>query len=92
MKNVLEDGPYAGSYVVPADYYDQLCEVRDKVMLMAQLAGTASSLRDDTAILHIRRSLVGQMFADLGFQLNDVLESIAHVTQISGLVQANSVN
>jgi hypothetical protein len=58
-------------------HYDELCTIRDKLLLMAQLAGTASSNGDHDTILFIRHSLIGQLFGDLSFQIDDVLEDVA---------------
>jgi hypothetical protein len=49
----------AGSYALSADQYDDLCVIRDKLLLMAQLASTASTNDDPRTMLFIRRALIG---------------------------------
>lgn len=89
MNNVPHNDPYAGCYLLPQDHYDELCEVRDKLLLLAQLAGTATSPGDNSAMLFVRRALLGQLFADLSFLLSDALEGITQVTAMAGRVQAH---
>lgn len=89
MNSFTHDEPYAGCYVLSQVDYEELCEIRDKLLLMAQLAGTAQSPSDSTAMLFIRRALLGQLFADLSFQIRDVLDGITHVTAIAHRVQTH---
>ena len=42
---------HPASYVLSRDNYDELCTIRDKLLLMAQLAGTATSNGDHDTIL-----------------------------------------
>ena len=77
------------SYVLSRDNYDELCTIRDKLLLMAQLAGTATSNGDHDTILFIRRSLIGQLFGDLSFQVDDVLENIAKAATCVDHAQAH---
>lgn len=77
MNNPPHDLLNAGSYLLSQDHYDDLCMIRDKLLLMAQLAGTATSNGEHDTILFIRRSLIGQLFGDLSFQVADVLEAVA---------------
>jgi hypothetical protein len=51
--------------------------VRDKLLLMAQPAGSATSASDDYTMLFVRRVLIGQLFIDLGFQISDLVDAIA---------------
>ena len=89
MNHFTHGEPYAGCYVLSQDCYDELCEVRDKLLLMAQLAGTAAAPGDNSAMLFIRRALLGQLFADLSFQIHDVLDGITHVTALANHVKAH---
>jgi hypothetical protein len=68
---------HPASFVLSRDHYDELCTIHDKLLLMAQLAGTATSNGEHDTILFIRRSLIGQLFGDLSFQIDDVLEDVA---------------
>jgi hypothetical protein len=68
---------HPASYELPRDHYDELCTIRDKLLLMAQLAGTTTANREHDSILIIRRSLIGRLFGDLSFQLSDVLDDVA---------------
>ena len=70
---------HPASYVLSRDHYDDLCMIRDKLLLMAQLAGTNTSNGDHDFVLFIRRSLIGQLFGDLSCQLGDVLEDVAEI-------------
>ncbi|RDS81775.1 XAC0095 family protein [Dyella psychrodurans] len=80
MNNPTHNLLNAGNYVLSQDHYDDLCAIRDKLLLMAQLAGTATTNGDHDTILFIRRSLIGQLFADLSFQMGDVLDTVKHTT------------
>jgi hypothetical protein len=71
---------HPASFVLTRDHYDELCMIRDKLLLMAQLAGTPTSNGDHDTILFIRRNLIGRLFGDLSFQLGDVLEDVAEAT------------
>ena len=77
------------SYVLSRDHYDELCAIRDKLLLVAQLAGTATSNGDHDTILFIRRSPIGQLFGDLSFQIDDVLEDVAKAATCVDHVQAH---
>lgn len=77
MNNCHHDLLNPGSYVLSQDHYDNLCTIRDKLLLMAQLAGTATSSSDDHTMLFVRRALIGRLFGDMGFQIADVLDGLA---------------
>ena len=79
----------AGSYELPHDHYDKLCAVRDKLLLMVTLAGTHTSNGDHDALLFIRRSLIGQLFRDRSFQVDDVLEDVAKTIACVDYTQAH---
>ncbi|RDS81977.1 XAC0095 family protein [Dyella psychrodurans] len=79
----------AGSYVLSKDDYDELRMIRDKLLLMAQLAGTETTNGDHDTMLFINRSMIGRLFADLSFQMGDVLETIKHATTSVDLAQAH---
>ncbi|RDS80067.1 XAC0095 family protein [Dyella psychrodurans] len=79
----------AGSYVLSKDDYDELCIIRDKLLLMAQLAGTATTNGDHDTILFINRSMIGRLFADLSFQLGDVLKIVKHASTCVDLTQTH---
>ncbi|RDS84172.1 XAC0095 family protein [Dyella psychrodurans] len=79
----------AGSYMLSQDHYDDLCMIRDKLLLMAQLAGTSTTNGDHDTLLFIRRSLIGQLFGDLSFQVCNVLEAITHTTPHGDSAQAH---
>jgi hypothetical protein len=64
-------------YVLSQDHYDDLCTVRDTLLLMAQLAGSVTTSRDDYTMLFVRRALIGRLFSDLGFQISDLVDAIA---------------
>ncbi len=89
MNNLPHDLLNAGSYVLSQDHYDDLCAIRDKLLLMAQLAGTATSNGDHDTILFIRRSLIGQLFGDMSFQIGDVIEAVAKTTTCVDHAQAH---
>jgi hypothetical protein len=80
MNNLSHDLLNAGSYVLSVDQYDELCMIRDKLLLMAQLAGNTTTNDDPRTMLIIRRVLIGQLFADLSFQIDDLLEIVAKTT------------
>jgi hypothetical protein len=80
---------HPASFVLSRDNYDELCTIRDKLLLMAQLAGTATSNGDHDTILFIRRSLIGQLFGDLSFQIDDVLGDVAKAETCVDHVQAH---
>ena len=71
---------HPASFVLSRDNYDDLCMIRDKLLLLAQLAGTNTSNGDHDFVLFIRRGLIGRLFGDLNCQLNDVLEAVAQIT------------
>jgi hypothetical protein len=74
----------ADSYLLPKDLYADLAHIRDKMLLITQLAGTTHTNGDDDAMIFIHRGLIGELFRDMSYQLGDVLEAIAktaaHVT------------
>ncbi|GFZ87292.1 XAC0095 family protein [Dyella caseinilytica] len=76
-------------YVLSQDQYDDLCTTRDKLLLMAQFAGTATSNGDHDTILFIRRSLIGRLFGDLSFEIGEVLEAVAKATTSIDHAQAH---
>jgi hypothetical protein len=80
---------HPASFVLSRDHYDELCTIRDKLLLMAQLAGTATSNGDHDTLLFIRRSLIGQLFADLSFQVGNVLEDVAKAITCMDHLQAH---
>lgn len=80
MNNKLHNLLNPGSYVLSQDQYEDLCTVRDKLLLMAQLAGPVTAMGDNNTMLFIRRALLGRLFGDLSFQICDVLDDIAHDT------------
>jgi hypothetical protein len=45
---------HPASYELPRDHYDELCTIRDKLLLMAQLAGTTTANHEHDTILIIR--------------------------------------
>jgi hypothetical protein len=87
MNNLSHDLLNAGSYVLSIDQYDELCAIRDKLLLMAQLAGTETTNADPRTMLFIRRILIGQLFADLSFQIDGVLEVVAKTVVHDGCVE-----
>lgn len=89
MTNPLHDLLNPPSYVLSQDDYEDLCAVRDKLLTMGQLAGTASSSGDKNAVLVIRRFLIGQLFVDLSFQMGDVLDAIAATATRGDRMQAH---
>lgn len=76
MNNLIHELLNPPSYVVSEDIYEDLCMVRDKLLLMAQLTGTATSNGDHDTSLLIRRGLIWQLFSDLSFQVNNVLAAM----------------
>ncbi|WP_233842900.1 hypothetical protein [Dyella sp. 2HG41-7] len=88
MKHFLIDLPSEGGYVLSQGDYNQLCEARDRLFLMAQLAGVASCDVDNQALLVIRRMPLGHLFGDLSCQIGEVLDAIAHVTPIASSAQS----
>ena len=80
---------HPASFVLTRDHYDELCTIRDKLLLMAQLAGTATSNGGHDTILFIRRSLIGRLFGDLSFQVDDVLKAVAETTTCMDGMQAH---
>ncbi|RDS83369.1 XAC0095 family protein [Dyella psychrodurans] len=89
MNNPTHNLFNAGSYELSKVDYDELCIIRDKLLLMAQLAGTATTNGDHDTILFINRSMIGRLFADLSFQMGDVLETIKHATTSVDLAQTH---
>lgn len=71
------DCPFSeGDYLLTQEEYAELCLIRDKLLLLAQLAGTTYANGNHDNILFIRRSMIGQLFADLSNHLVEVLELI----------------
>jgi hypothetical protein len=66
----------ADSYLLPKDLYADLAHIRDKMLLITQLAGTTHTNGDDDAMIFIHRGLIGELFRDMSYQLGDVLEAI----------------
>jgi hypothetical protein len=81
----MNNGPYHDllnprPYELSQGQFRELCEVRDKLLLFAQLSGMTRSTGDNrNAMLFIRRTLLGSVFGDLGFQLTDILDDLTHV-------------
>jgi hypothetical protein len=46
--------------VLSQDHYDDLCTVRDTLLLMAQLAGSVTTSSGDYTMLFVRRALIGR--------------------------------
>ncbi|RDS83692.1 hypothetical protein DWU98_05035 [Dyella monticola] len=77
--NTPRDLLYEGNHLLSHDHYLELCDIRDKLLLMAQLAGSSTSLNDPHAMLYIRRALLGEMLGNLSFQLNVALFALERV-------------
>jgi hypothetical protein len=75
--NPTDHLPLADSYLLPKDLYADLAHIRDKMLLITQLAGTTHTNGDDDAMIFIHRGLIGELFRDMSYQLGDVLEAIA---------------
>ncbi|RDS79668.1 hypothetical protein DWU98_16515 [Dyella monticola] len=76
MTSTLHDVLNPKTYALSQDHFDDLCVICDKLLLMAQLAGTAPTVDEDSAMLLIRRVLLGQLFGEMSFQLRGVLEEV----------------
>lgn len=74
--NTPQDPHHRGDRLITHRHYLELCGIRDKLLLIAQLAGSSTSLNDANAMLYVRRSLLGETFGDLSFQLNAVLSAL----------------
>jgi len=51
--------------------------LRDHLLLMAQLAGTAGTNGENDVIHFVRRSLIGQLSGDLSFQIAGLVDAVA---------------
>ncbi|WP_233840401.1 hypothetical protein [Dyella sp. 2HG41-7] len=87
MKNFLLDLPSEGGYVLSQGDYNQLCEVRDRLFLMAQFAGVTSADPNDGSFVMIRRMPLGHLFADLSCQIREVLNVVEHIAPIANHLQ-----
>ncbi|RDS78899.1 hypothetical protein DWU98_20480 [Dyella monticola] len=76
MTSTLHDVLDPKTYALSQDQFDDLCVICDKLLLMAQLAGTPPATDEDSAMLLIRRVLLGQLFGEMSFQLRDVLQAV----------------
>ncbi|WP_233842450.1 hypothetical protein [Dyella sp. 2HG41-7] len=89
MKNFLIDLPSEGGYALSQGDYEQLCDVRDRLFLMAQFAGVASCDVDNQALLVIRRMPLGHLFGDLSCQVGEVLAALTHIVPLANSAQAH---
>jgi hypothetical protein len=72
-----KDCPFSqGDYVLMKEEFAELCLIRDKMLFITQLAGTANSNGDTDPLVFIRRSMIGEVFRDLAYQLGDLLETV----------------
>jgi hypothetical protein len=65
-----------GDYLLLKEEFAELCRIRDKMMFMTNLAGTTATNGDKDTAVFIRRSMIGEAFLDLSYQLGDLLETI----------------
>jgi len=77
MNSPLDNALNPKSYVLSRPQFLDLCVVCDKLMLLAQLTGNATTVGEEKAML-ITRALLGQLFADMSFQMRDVLQAVDH--------------
>lgn len=75
--------------VNPQEEYAELRIIRDRLLLMTQFTGTAYANGSHDNILFIRRSTIGQLFADLSNHLVEVLELITQDIDRDDHTQAN---
>ncbi|WP_233840319.1 hypothetical protein [Dyella sp. 2HG41-7] len=87
MKNFLIDLPSEGGYVLSQGDYDQLCEARDRMFLLAQFCNVAPIDPDDDSLVTIRRVTLGHLFADLSCQIREVLNVAEHITPLTSHLQ-----
>ncbi|GLQ49899.1 XAC0095 family protein [Dyella flava] len=77
MKKPTQTPTDATTYLLSAEHYYELRMIRDHLLLMAQLAGTAGMNGDNDVIHFVRRSLIGQLFGELSFQIAGVVDAVA---------------
>jgi len=77
MNNAVHTAPNARSYLLSEENFYELRMIRDHLLLMAQLAGTAGMNGESDVIHFVRRSLLGQLFGDLSFQIAGVVDAVA---------------
>jgi hypothetical protein len=65
-------------YVLSQNHFEDLCLVRDKLRIMAQLAGVEPGFPNlgDDALVSFRRSALGQVFLDMSLYLDMVLTPV----------------
>ncbi|RDS81605.1 hypothetical protein DWU98_10260 [Dyella monticola] len=68
-------------YLLSQNCYEDLQTIRDKLQLMGQLAGTASTPGDSNAVLLLPRVLIGEFFIDLSAQLSHVLNAVTYYAE-----------
>ena len=89
MNNKFHDLLNPASYALSQEECEDLCTVRDQLLLMAQLVGTAACVGDDNTLLIILRVLFGRLFRDLSFQICDVADDMVHATTYEDRAQAH---
>ncbi|GLQ50261.1 XAC0095 family protein [Dyella flava] len=77
MNKPTHTAPIARSYLLSEEHFYELRMLRDHLLLMAQLAGTASTNGENDVIHFVRRSLIGQLFGDLSFQIAGLVDAVA---------------
>jgi hypothetical protein len=65
-----------GDYLLLKQEFVELCRIHDRLMFMTYMAGTASTNGDNDVPVFIRRSMIGEAFRDVAYQLGDLLETI----------------
>ncbi|RDS78752.1 hypothetical protein DWU98_21305 [Dyella monticola] len=71
-------------YLLSQNCYEDLQTVRDKLQLMGQLTGNASTPGDSKAVLLLPRVLLGEFFLDLSGQLSRVLDAVEYYAEHAG--------
>ncbi|WP_233841306.1 hypothetical protein [Dyella sp. 2HG41-7] len=89
MKNFLIDLPSEGGFVMSQGDYNQLREARDRLFLLAQFCNVAPIDPDDDSLMTIRRTSLGNLFADLSCQIREVLNVVEHIAPLGSSLQAH---
>ena len=75
--NHPKDCPFSqGDYLLLKEEFTELCRIHDRLMFMTYMAGTASTNGDNDVPVFIRRSMIGEAFRDVAYQLGDLLETV----------------
>jgi hypothetical protein len=65
-----------GDYLLLKAEFAELCRIHDRLMFNTYMCGTTASNGENDFPVFIRRSMIGEAFREVAYQLGDLLETL----------------